>query len=174
MAQTLTPNYSLNKYDTGDNPGADALNANWTTIDEQVFNRDLEILALDADVQTDLDAVMINVRWRTVVFQTINKTITTADLRTYFSNANATGQLVFTLPAALATVRGQEYSFLVTAAQNVRIAGAGSDQIRIAASISTATTGYVENATIGGVLTLLLAHNGLWIATATQGTWSVV
>ena len=32
--QTLTDNYQLNKYDQGDNPGAEALNDNWDTIDE--------------------------------------------------------------------------------------------------------------------------------------------
>lgn len=54
MAKTLTTNYALGNWEDGDNPGADDLNTNWQTIDEQVWNREREILTLDADVLVDL------------------------------------------------------------------------------------------------------------------------
>ena len=49
MAKTLTPNYSLSKWDDGDNPGAAALNANWTGIDTALRNTDLMQQTLDAE-----------------------------------------------------------------------------------------------------------------------------
>lgn len=57
MAKTLTTNYALGNWEDGDNPGADDLNTNWQTIDEQLWNREREILSLDADVQVDLAAL---------------------------------------------------------------------------------------------------------------------
>lgn len=57
MAITYTTNYSLGMWEDGDNPGADALNLNWTTIDEQLNESETLIQNLDADVQTDINAL---------------------------------------------------------------------------------------------------------------------
>jgi len=37
MAETLTAGHQLRKYDTGDNPGAENLNANWDDIDRRLI-----------------------------------------------------------------------------------------------------------------------------------------
>jgi len=37
MAETLTAGHQLRRYDTGDNPGADNLNANWDDIDRRLI-----------------------------------------------------------------------------------------------------------------------------------------
>lgn len=56
MAETLTPYYALKKYDDGDNPGAKNLNSNWTEIDQQLRDRDLETQQLDVESQMERDA----------------------------------------------------------------------------------------------------------------------
>lgn len=58
MAKTLTTNYSLGKWDDGDNPGATDLNANWASLDTQMWRRELEALSNWEDLQVDLNALM--------------------------------------------------------------------------------------------------------------------
>lgn len=89
---------------------------------------------------------------------------------TEFDNNGAGAQVAFTLPASKV---GLSYSFMVLTAQNVRLVGTGAEQIRVAASVSTATTGHVDNATAGGVIRLSCHVAGTWVATSTVGTWTV-
>lgn len=90
---------------------------------------------------------------------------------TQFNNNGAAGQVAFTLPAS---APGMLYGFYVATAQNVRISGTGAETIRQAASVSTATTGHIDNTTIGGYIVLICHVAGQWVAMGTpEGTWAV-
>lgn len=107
--------------------------------------------------------------------QCLTKTASTyaipaSEQRAEYDNAGAGAQVAFTLPVS---VVGMAYTFVVLAAQNLRISGNGSDTIRVGASVSTATTGHIDNATVGGVIRLTCHVAGTWIATYQQGTWTV-
>jgi len=172
MSQTYTTNYNLGKWEDGDNPGATQLNLNWTTIDEQLFESEEQILNLDDDVQVDLNALAAQTLLPTVAPKTTAYSVVQSDNRKTFTNAGAGAQVIFTLPPAPAV--GTTVSFVVLAAQNVRLApGNATDLIRVAASVSTVSSGHIDNATIGGVVTLLYVAAALWIATSQEGTWTV-
>lgn len=175
MAKTLTTNYSLGKWDDGDNPGATDLNANWTTIDEELNQRDLMLQALEFEEQVDVNAISKQVQMRQLSTKTSAYTVTLNDLNVHFNNSGAGGQVIFTLPSlTVGTVLGASYTFVVLTAQNIRLApGNATDIIRNAGSASTASSGHIDNATIGGVVTIVAEAAGVWICTSTVGTWTV-
>ncbi len=172
MAKTLTPYFQLGKWADGDNPGAVDLNANWTSLDLLIRNAEVLREGYDADHQVDLNAIDQEIKLRSISQKTAAYTIPAYETRTIYSNANAGAQVIYTLPAGT-TPFGKMYTFIVMAAQNVQIKGNGADQIRIAASISTATTGHIDNATIGGAITLVNVQNNVWLAISQEGVWTV-
>jgi hypothetical protein len=93
-----------------------------------------------------------------------------SEQRTEYDNNGAGGQVIFNLPASAV---GLVYTFVVVTAQNIRIAGNGTDVIRVAGSVSTATTGHIDNATVGGVIRLSCHVAGTWIASYQEGTWTL-
>lgn len=95
-----------------------------------------------------------------------------AYLRSVFTNEGAAGQVIWTLPTAAAAPVGYDFTFIVQAAQNVRIVAAAGDTIRIAGSVSAAA-GRIDNATIGGTVRLVSINATEWIAVAVNGTWTV-
>lgn len=97
-------------------------------------------------------------------------TVPTSEQRAEYDNNGSAGQVAFTLPASAV---GLVYTFVVLTAQNVRIVGNGAETIRVAGSISTATTGHIDNATVGGVIRLSCHVAGTWIATYQEGVWTV-
>lgn len=109
---------------------------------------------------------------RLVRARTADLTLTAAESWIHYTNTGAAGQVVFTLPAAtLANEVGLEYFFTVTAAQNLRVAAAGTDTIQIAGQAATAGGGNVNCATIAGTLRITCTSTGKWTAHA-GGTWT--
>ncbi len=90
---------------------------------------------------------------------------------TFHSNDGASGNISETLPAA--STKGLNHTFYVSAAHELKILCNGSDQIRVGASISTATTGDVKSSTVGNSITIVSLKSGLWVAISTVGTWTV-
>lgn len=172
MAKTLTPYYDLGKWDDGDNPGAPDLNANWTMIDLLLFAVDAMRETYDYDVQVDLNAIQQEWKFRTLAQKTADYTIPAGESQYIYSNKDASGQVIYRLPPGTAPF-GKSVTCIVMSANNVRITGDGADQIRVAASISTATTGHIDNATIGGAITLVNVQSNVWLAISQEGVWTV-
>ena len=104
-----------------------------------------------------------------VTAKTSNYSVVTADKGTYFTNVGAGAEVDFTLPTAVAGLR---YTFIVEAAQTLKIIAGASTTIRIAGSVS-ASAGNITNATIGGTITLIATSATTWVALAPSGTWTV-
>lgn len=96
--------------------------------------------------------------------------VVSADGNKIFTNSGAGGQVIFTLPAAAANLG--PFTFVVSTAQNVQVLAVGDDTIRLAATASAAA-GHIDNATIGGSVTLIAIDGIQWFATALMGTWTV-
>lgn len=103
-----------------------------------------------------------------VVARTTALSVAANQTRALFTNEGATAQVIFTLPTAVA---GYEYTYVVQDTDGIRVTAASGDTIRIAGTV-TAAAGYVENATIGGTLTLVSINATEWLAVASQGTWT--
>jgi hypothetical protein len=104
-----------------------------------------------------------------VTAKTTNYSVVTADKGTYFTNVGAGGEVDFTLPTAVA---GMRYTFIVEAAQVLKVIAGASTTIRIAGSVSAAA-GNITNSTIGGVVTLIATSSTTWIAIYISGSWVV-
>lgn len=112
-----------------------------------------------------------NVAWySTLAAKTGDYTVTAADAQAkVFHNTGAAGTVIFTLPTASAGLR---VTFIVTVAQILRVITGTTDTIRVAAGVSTATTGTVSASTIGNTLTLVCVGTQ-WVAESYVGTWTV-
>ena len=125
-------------------------------------------------LRVDTDGKLVvagNVAWySTLSAKTADYTVTATDAQAkVFHNTGAAGTVIFTLPAASAGLR---VTFIVTAAQILNIKTGTTDTIRVAASVSTATTGSVQASTIGNTLTLVCIGTQ-WVAESYVGTWTV-
>lgn len=112
-----------------------------------------------------------NLAWySTLAAKTADYTVTATDAQAkVFHNTGAAGTVVFTLPAAS---DGLRVTFIVTVAQILNIKTGTTDTIRVAAAVSTATTGSVQASTIGNTLTLVCLGTQ-WVAESYVGTWTV-
>jgi hypothetical protein len=105
------------------------------------------------------------VRLRVVVTQTTSATLAAADSGKAISNAGATANITYTLPAAvfgrLYEIRNATDTYTLTVAPN------GSDRI------STGAAGGVAVIETRGLLMLECHTAGRWEVTASAGLWSV-
>ncbi len=102
--------------------------------------------------------------------KTGNYTVTIADGASVFTNEGAGAEVIFTLPTAL---KGLRYTFIVQAAQNLRITAGTGDTIRVAGVVSAAA-GNMVNAVVGSSVTLVAINATEWMAeSAINGTWTV-
>lgn len=98
-----------------------------------------------------------------------NRNVTTAEVRTLFTNEGATARQDFTLPTAVADL---EYAFYCHDTDGIRVIAAAGDTIRIAGSVSLAA-GRIDSTTIGSTVTLVAINATEWIALSSLGTWTV-
>lgn len=125
-------------------------------------------------LRVDTDGKLVvagNVAWySTLSAKAADYTVTATDAQAkVFHNTGAAGTVIFTLPTASAGLR---VTFIVTAAQILNIKTGTTDTIRVAASVSTATTGSVQASAIGNTLTLVCIGTQ-WVAESYVGTWTV-
>lgn len=97
-------------------------------------------------------------------------TLTATDIGGRFSNAGATGAVIFNLPEA-STWIGGVIRFTVLAAQNLDVNPDNGDQIL---AITNAAGDALRNATIGGTLTLMAVDSTNIVVISSYGTWSDV
>lgn len=102
--------------------------------------------------------------------KTTNYSLLTSDSGGLFTNGEAVASVTFSLPAA---APGLTYKFFVTTNQNFVIDAAGSDTIRLGASV-TASGGNLTSNTVGNSLELGYVGVGQWgVVGKEQGTWTV-
>lgn len=116
------------------------------------------------------DGGWINVAQTPVFVKTGNYTVLSTDSPSTFTNEGAAGQVILTLPTAVA---GLTITAYVQAAQNLRVLATGSETVRVGATVSGAA-GYAEAATVGNALTLRAINATEWVAISNVGTWTVV
>lgn len=85
-------------------------------------------------------------------------------------NTGASGAVVASLPDA---VPGLQFTFIVTAAQHLRIKPVEDEQVPIHTGALQTASLYVGMNTIGGTMTLRCVEEGKWHAVAAIGTWVV-
>lgn len=108
---------------------------------------------------------------REVLARTTDLTLTTAEVGILYTNTGASGQVIFTLPAATLTNNvGAEYFFSVRAAQNIRIVAAGSDIIQLGTAASVGG-GRIDSSTVGSQARVTCSATGVWDAFSV-GTWA--
>lgn len=105
-----------------------------------------------------------NVYWRHVD-KTSNYTIVGQDSRRGFTNKNAPGNIVLTLPAAKAD-NSLHYKFLVVAAHTITVTPKSTDTIRGKALGASAAAG-----TAGNFLSLICLTDGFWEPEINIGGW---
>lgn len=88
------------------------------------------------------------------------------------NNTGASGSTAYTLPTSANTRPGDEYTFVVLAAQNMVVTANTGVTIRIAGSTST-SGGTATNGTVGGVLKIRAHTTTLWVAEFSTGTWTL-
>lgn len=98
-----------------------------------------------------------------------NDTLTAAESGKTCTNAGASGAIELTLPTA---ATGLEFSFVVSAAQYLRINFAAGDNGRYLATTS-ATAGYFRANVAGNFVSLTAIDATTWQVTSLDGTWSV-
>jgi hypothetical protein len=84
------------------------------------------------------------------------------------TNAGAGGAAAWVLPAA---APGLEFTFVVMAAQELRVTPAAGDAINIAGSQGDAAEYWTANV-VGGSLTLIAVDANNWVAKCFTGTWA--
>jgi hypothetical protein len=105
---------------------------------------------------------------QTVTDDNNGKTLSITESGTVQTNLGASGAAAWTLPAAAA---GLTYTFVVMAAQELRVTPAAGDVINIAGVTGDAAEYWTANA-IGESLTLVAVDGTNWIATSMLGTWT--
>lgn len=86
-----------------------------------------------------------------------------------FTNEGAAGEVILTLQPAAA---GMRFSFVVQAAQYLRVKASAGDTVRVAGTAS-ASGGYARNNTVGSSIEFLAINATEWVAVQTVGTWTV-
>ena len=107
---------------------------------------------------------------RTVTAVTADETEDASDRQRIATNEGATAKPVITLESAVA---GLERTFVVQDSDGLRIKANTGDTIRNAGSVS-ASAGYIENTTVGSVVTLIAINATEWIVKSCIGTWTPV
>ncbi len=106
----------------------------------------------------------------------INYTIVSGDSNSILSNTGASGDLIFTLPAAVAlpaSLKPFRIRIKVAAAHNIRIQTVGTDTISQGAGVSNAG-GYIESSVQGSQIELINDELGKWVAAPLGPTsWSL-
>jgi hypothetical protein len=87
------------------------------------------------------------------------------------SNLGASGTITLSLPSGAPA--GTEFTFVVQAAQQLRIDAAASDAIMIGGTTS-ADSAYIWADDEGETVTLVADTNANWVAVSATGTWTVV
>lgn len=105
---------------------------------------------------------------RLVTAQTSNYTVVANDSNTFFTNAGATGTVVFTLPTASA---GLTYTFYIDATQTLQVTAGASTTIRSGSSV-TSSAGNVSASTQGNVIRIVAISSTQWVAESITGTWT--
>lgn len=98
-----------------------------------------------------------------------NDTLTAAESGKTCTNAGASGAIELTLPTA---ATGLTFSFVVSAAQYLRINFAAGDNGRYLATTS-ATAGYFRANVAGNFVSLIAIDATTWQVTSLDGTWTV-
>jgi hypothetical protein len=105
---------------------------------------------------------------KTVLNDTDAHTVLVTESGTILTNAGAAGPFAHTLPDAAI---GLEFTFIVMAAQELRVTPAAGDVITIAGVSADAAEYWTANA-VGESLTLVAVDTTNWIATSMLGTWT--
>jgi hypothetical protein len=95
-------------------------------------------------------------------------TIGAAESGSVQTNAGASGAAAWVLPGAAA---GLKYTFMVMAAQELRVTPAAGDKICIAGVCGDAAEYWVADA-VGESLTLIAVDTTNWVAESSLGTWT--
>ena len=104
----------------------------------------------------------------TVLDDTDAHTVLASESGTVLTNAGAGGPYAHTLPAAAV---GLNYTFVVMAAQELRVTPGGGDVVNIAGIAGDAAEYWTANA-VGEALTIVAVDATNWIATSFTGTWT--
>lgn len=104
--------------------------------------------------------------------KTSNYTVLVGESGIIFDNTGASAEVDFTLPTAAAGNKGLRYTFIVVAAQTLKVIAGASTKIAIGAS-NSGTAGNISNATAFGSVTLEAVSATQWVATSSTGTWTV-
>lgn len=105
---------------------------------------------------------------KTVTNDTDGKTLAVAESGTVQTNAGSGGAAAWTLPTAAA---GLEYTFVVMAAQELRVTPAAGDKIVYGATVMDAAEYYYADA-IGESLHIVAVDATNWIVISSTGTWA--
>jgi len=100
---------------------------------------------------------------------TANDTLTAAESGSVHTNKGAGGAIELTLPTAAA---GLTFTFVVAAAQFLRVNAASGDTARYLSDVS-ASAGYFRSNNIGDQLTVTAINDTEWIVTSLDGTFTV-
>lgn len=103
-----------------------------------------------------------------VLNKTADYECTAADSGKVVTNAGAGGTVAITLPTAAA---GYRFTFILMAAQELRITPAAGDAIKIGTSAGAAAEYFVADA-VGETVTIVSVDATNWVATSYIGTWS--
>lgn len=104
--------------------------------------------------------------------KTANYQVTKAESGTTFNNIGAAGEVDFTLPTSANTTAGQWYSFVVDAAQILKVI-ANTGQTIVIANSASSSAGNASNSTAGSVLVIEAVSTTKWVARSTIGTWAL-
>jgi hypothetical protein len=119
----------------------------------------------------DANQMISGVLRRLTAVATGTATLTIAHSGSIYTNTGATAAVTCALPAA--TV-GQEFTFIVTAAYELRIDPAGSETIGLPSSgVQQAAGKYITADAAGEYVHIICAKAGQWETTFYRGTWSV-
>ena len=105
---------------------------------------------------------------KTVTDDTDGKVLTVAESGTVQTNAGSGGAAAWTLPSAAV---GITYTFVVMAAQELRVTPAAGDKIVYDSTVMDAAEYYYADA-IGESLTIVAVDGTNWIVTSKTGTWA--
>lgn len=104
--------------------------------------------------------------------KTTNYQVTATDTLTGFDNLGSSGEVDFTLPSSANTLVGLRYTFVVGAAQILKII-ANTGQTIYLGNLVTSSAGNIQSAIQGSTVELEAISTTVWVAMRSLGTWSV-
>ncbi len=122
-------------------------------------------------INSDLDILDTRLGSVSVTARTTALTLAATDGNKVFTNEGASGEVDFTLPSAAAGIG--PYTFIIEAAQVLKVIAHSGDTIRMAATVGAAA-GNISANTVGNVVTLVAMNATEWIVISAIGTWTVV